>query len=79
MTQLENNVKELETIASYLDGELDESDPDLMVITIYTDDNTSKENHDNLLDIINDIEPMLHEYCVVDDWADHNTQLITFN
>lgn len=72
-------MSELETIATYVDGELDLSDGDGPFITIYTDDNTSKENYDDLLNICNDIECMLSEYEVVDKWADHDTQTITFN
>lgn len=70
---------ELEKIAYYLGGELDASDVELPFITIYTGDNTSKENGDDLLGMCADIECMLSEYQVVEQWADHDTQIITFN
>lgn len=67
---------ELQTIADYVGGELDSSDN---TITIYTGDQTAKENYDDLIDICNDIESMLVEFEVIDKWADHDTQIITFN
>jgi len=72
-------MNELEQIAEYVNGTLDLSDSDGPFITIHTGDNTSKENYDDLIILCDDIESMLVEYEVVEKWADHDTQIITFN
>lgn len=51
---------------------------DMWKLRIDTDDNTSKENYDNLLDMLGDIRPTLFEYEVGEYFADHNTIIIDF-
>ena len=65
---------ELEKIAEYLGGYVVELDS----IRIDTGDRTSNENYDDLLDIESDIEHLTVDWQIIDRWADHDTQIITF-
>jgi len=67
-------MEELEKIANYLCGYVVESNS----IRVDTGDRTSKENYDDLLDIESDIEHLMVEWKIIDRWADHDTQIITF-
>jgi hypothetical protein len=76
MITLNEKYFELGIIAAAQGGELHEVGGPY--IRFDTEDNTSKENYDDLLDIANDIKPSLATYEITDMWADHNTQIIEF-
>jgi len=68
-------MNELQLIAEYLGGDLffDE-----LYISIWTGDNTSKENYDDMLDFSDEVRDMLSKYEILEMWADHDTQIIEF-
>lgn len=68
---------ELDNVAKFLCGDI-ETDADGVYICIRTDDNTSKENYDNLMYMCDDIRALLTNYEIVELWADHDTQIIEF-
>lgn len=70
-------VDELHSVASYLGGSV-LYDHDRPYIRIDTEDNTSKENYDDLLGLEEEIDLMLQNYYIHEKWADHNTQIIEF-
>lgn len=65
----------LSDIAFFVDGEVIDGNS----IMIRTWDTTSKENYDDLLQIVNDIEDKFPEADIEILWADHDTQIIEFN
>lgn len=65
----------LSDIAFFVDGKVIDGNS----IMIRTWDNTSKENYDDLLEIVNDIEDKFPEVDIETLWADHDTQIIEFN
>lgn len=71
--------EELIQIAEFHGGELILYNSEFH-IKINTEDRTSKENYNKLIDMREDIELMLNgiEYKIQELWADHNTQIIEF-
>jgi hypothetical protein len=54
------------------------SDDEKIIIRVDTSDNTSKVNFDDLLGLDHDLKHILKKLKVHEIWADHNTQIITF-
>lgn len=71
-------IEELQSVADHLHGSLQQDNDGQYWIRVDTDDNTAKENYDDLLDLDSEIERFLTKYEVSDKWADHNTQIIEF-
>lgn len=71
-------INELEKVAKYLGGEVVIDNDGTHSVMVRTDDRSSKENYDDMLEFMGEIGYFLHEYEVDELWADHDTQIIYF-